>query len=281
MSYFAQILVNGLLQSAIYALTALAFIIVYKASRTINFALAEFVMLATKLVTLGIHALGLGVVGDIGFGCAGMVGFAVGFNRLVLRRLVGRPVIALIMVTIGLGIFLQASAFLLFAGVPGLIPLSISQTPLALGFIMVWREEVAAALIATFCIATVHWFFHYSRTGVALRAAAEDPQAAMLAGIDLNHHIALSWALAGVICVIAGALWTVISGGGFSIAHLGFKVFPIVIIGGLDSLPGVLVGAVIIGVLENLASAYIDPHIAGFSTIAAYLMLIAVLFARP
>src|SRR4029453_4901786 len=114
MGFFVALLVNGMLAGSLYALMALAFVVVYKASRLINFALGDFVMFASRLAAAGLHGLGLGLVGAIGFGCAGMVALAMGFNRLVLRHLVGAPVIALIMVTIGLGTMLRAAAFFLF-----------------------------------------------------------------------------------------------------------------------------------------------------------------------
>ena len=126
-------------------------------------------------------------------------------------------------------------------------------------------------------IAAVWWFFQYSRAGLALRAIADDQQAAMLVGIDLQQYFTVTWAMAGVICVIAGAL----SGGGFSLILVGLKVFPIVIIGGLDSIPGVIVGAIFIGLLESLAAGYINPVITGFSTVSAYLVLLIILFIRP
>ena len=123
MLFFVNLFVDGVLAGSIYALISIAFVVVYKASRMINFALGELVMFASKLVALGLHAIGLGLAGAIGFGCAGMVALAVGFNQLILRRLIGHPLISLIMITIGLGAFLRGSASLLFAGIPGSIPL--------------------------------------------------------------------------------------------------------------------------------------------------------------
>src|SRR5207342_2873618 len=126
------------------------------------------------------------------------------------------------------------------------------------------------------------WFFLRSRTGLALRAIADDQQAAMAVGIDIRRHFSITWALVGAIAVLAGTLWTSASGGGLGLVLVGLKVFPIVIIGGLDSIPGTLIGAVIVGVLESLAAGYLDPLLGGgFSNIAAYLVLIAMLFARP
>ncbi len=281
MWFFSELMIHGILAGSVYALIALAFVVVYKASRMINFALGEFVMLASKLVTVGLHGLGLGLLGGIGFGCAGMIAFALGLNRIVLRRLIGQPLISFIMVTIGIGIFLRSSAVFLFDGIPGSIPLPIQQDPIEFKGLLISPDELVAAAVAVITITAISWFFQSSRTGVALRAIAEDQQAAMLVGIDLNRHFTITWALAGIICVIAGTLWTFISGGGFSLVLVGLKVFPIVIIGGLDSIPGVIIGAVFVGLLESLAAGYIDPVITGFSRVAAYLVLLSVLFIRP
>ena len=137
-------------------------------------------------------------------------------------------------------------------------------------------------MVALACVAAVSWFFSRSRTGIALRAIADDQQAAMAVGIDLNRHFALTWAMVGVLSVCAGTLWTVVAGGGFGMVLVGLKVFPIVIIGGLDSIPGTLAGAVVVGVLESLAAGYVDPLLGGgFSNVASYLVLIAMLFVRP
>ncbi len=281
MWFFSELLVHGILAGSVYALISLAFVVVYKASRMINFALGEFIMLASKLVATGLNAFGLGVVGGIGFGCAGMVVFALGFNRLILHRLIGQPLISFIMVTIGLGIFLRASTVFVFSGIPGSISLPIEQEPIRMMGILISPDELLTAVVAIITITVVSWFFQSSRTGVALRAIADDQQAAMLVGIDLNRHFTITWAIAGMICVIAGTLWTFVSGGGFSLVLVGLKVFPIVIIGGLDSIPGVIIGGIFVGLLESLAAGYIDPVITGFSRVSAYLVLLIVLFIRP
>jgi branched-chain amino acid transport system permease protein len=128
----------------------------------------------------------------------------------------------------------------------------------------------------------VSWGLQHSRIGVALRAMADDQQAAMLVGIDLNRYVALTWALMGLLCVVAGTLWTFMAGGGVGVVLVGLKVLPIVIIGGLDSLPGTLLGALFVGILESLAAGYLDPLVGGgFSTIAAYLVALVVLWMRP
>jgi branched-chain amino acid transport system permease protein len=274
--------VDGLLASAIYALVALAFVVVYKASGAINFALGELAMLGSRLVATGIHAMELGLAGAIGSASAGMVVVALAFNRLVLRHMVGRPLISLIMVTLGLGALIRGAAPLVFGAVPGAIPLPIPSDPLDVYGVLVPAGRLVAATIAITCITAVSAFFRFSRTGLALRAISDDQQVAMAMGIDVHGHVALTWAMVGVISVFTGALWTFTLGGGLGVVIIGLKVFPILVVGGLDSVPGIMVGAVLIGVLESLAAGYLDPLLgAGFSSIAPYLLLLAVLFVRP
>jgi branched-chain amino acid transport system permease protein len=281
-AFFAALVLDGTLAGVIYALVALAFVVVYKASRMVNFALGEWVMLASRLVATGFHALGLGLLGAIAFGCTGMVALAVVFSRLILNRLVGHPLISLIMVSIGLGTLMRGSAAIMFAGVPGGIPLPIPEAPLAVHGVPISSDKLLAAAVAAVCITALSWFFRRSRTGVALRAIASDQQAAMTAGISLHRHFAITWALAGALSVLAGTLWTAASGGGFGVEVLGLKVFPIVIIGGLDSISGTILAALLIGVLESLAVGYLEPVVGGgFSNVASYVVLLAALLVRP
>ena len=282
MPYLFALVVDGALAGAIYALVALAFVVVYKASRMVNFALGEWVMLGAALVAASVHVVGLGLAGAVLAACGGMAGLGLGFNRLVLRPLVGRPLISLIMVTLGLGALVRGAATIAFKDVSRRIPLPIPEEPLAAHGVAIATDKLVAAAIAVVLIAIVTWVFHASRAGVALRAIADDQQVAMAMGIDLDRYFSLTWAVVGVIAVLGGTLWTVAGAGGFGVVLLGLKVFPIVIIGGLDSIPGTIVGAVIVGVLESLAAGYLDPWLGGgFSTIATYLALIVMLYARP
>jgi branched-chain amino acid transport system permease protein len=282
MSYFVALVVDGALNGALYALVALSFVVVYRASRMINFAVGEWVMLAARFVTFGLHALGLGFPGALIAACAGMAGLGVAFNRVVLRRLVGQPLISVIMVTLGLGALVRGAAAMAFVDVPSRIALPALAQPLVIGDVAIAADKLAAAIVAAVCTVVVAWLFHGSRTGVALRAIADDQQAAMSAGIDLHLHLAIAWAVMGVVSVLAGTLWTLVGGGGFGVVLVGLRVFPIVIIGGLDSIAGSIVGALVVGMLESLAAGYLDPMLGGgFSTIASYLVLLAALFVRP
>jgi branched-chain amino acid transport system permease protein len=280
--FFVSLLVDGVLAGAVYAPIALAFVVVYKASRMINFALGEWVMVASRLVATGLSALGLGLAGALGFACAGMAALGVVFNRMVLRRLVGQQLISLIMVTLGVGALMRGAAAFVFSGIPAGIPLSIQQEPLVVHGVPIAADKLVAAVIALVCVAAVSLFFRLSRTGVALRALADDQLAAMAVGIDIHRYFSITWTMVGALSVCAGALWALVSGGGFGMVLVGLKVFPIVIIGGLDSIPGTIAGGVLVGVLESLAAGYVDPLLGGgFSNVASYLVLIAMLFVRP
>jgi branched-chain amino acid transport system permease protein len=276
------LLIDGALAGAIYALIALAFVLVYKSSRMINFAVGEWIMFGALLTGAGHHALGLGLAGGVLFAAIGMAAFGIAFNGIVIGRLTSHPVISLIMVTIGLGAMMRGAAALVFSGTPSGIPLPVATEPLLLNGFPVSREKIIAALIAAAAIAVLSWFYQYSRTGIALRAIADDPSAASGAGINVHRHFALVWAITGIISVVAGILWTFVAGGGFGVALIGLKIFPIVIIGGLDSLPGTIVAAMLIGVFESLGAGYLDPQLGpGFGTISSYLLLLAMLMARP
>jgi branched-chain amino acid transport system permease protein len=276
------LLIDGALAGAIYALIALAFVLVYKSSRMINFAVGEWIMLGALMAGAGYHAIGLGLTGAMLFAAAAMAIFGVVFNGIVVGRLTSHPVISLIMVTIGLGAMMRGTAALVFTGIPSGIPLPVSAEPLLMNGFPVPPEKLIAASTAAGAIALLTWLYHYSRTGIALRAIADDPTAASAAGINTHRLFALVWAITGITSVVAGVLWVFVTGGGFGVALVGLKIFPIVIIGGLDSLPGTIVAAMLIGIFESLGAGYLDPELGpGFGTIGSYLLLLAMLLARP
>jgi branched-chain amino acid transport system permease protein len=248
----------------------------------INFAIGEWVMWGALLAGAGVHTIGIGPIGAFIFACAGIIALAFAFTRLVLRRMTALPVIASIMITLALGAVMRGMGAMIFAGVPSGIPLPVLVDPITLEGVPIAPDKLVAAIVAALCIALVSAFYQFSRTGLALQALADDRQTAMSVGIDIDHHLLIVWSIAGVISVAGGVLWTFVTGGGFGVALVGLKVFPIVIIGGLDSIPGAIAGAMIIGVLESLGAGYLDPTLGGgFGNIASYLLLIAMLVVRP
>jgi branched-chain amino acid transport system permease protein len=282
MWYFLALVIDGALAGAIYALVALAFVLVYKASTMMNFALGEWLVFGAVLAGTGLHLLHLGTIGALIFAAIGMIALAAGFYRLVVRRLVARPALSAIMATLGLGMVMRGSGPLVFSGVPALFPASLLGEPVVIGDVSIAAGKLAAACVAALCVALIGGFWRFSRTGIALRAIANDPQAAMASGIDVDRQLLVVWSLAGMVAVVAGVLWTLVVGAGFGVSLIGLKVFPIVILGGLDSIAGSIVAAIAVGVLESLGAGYLDESLGpGFGSIAPYLVLLAMLMARP
>jgi branched-chain amino acid transport system permease protein len=282
MIFFVSLLMEGCLAGALYGLIALAFVLVYKASRVVNLALGEWIMLGALLVATAINVAGLALGPAVLVASAGMICVATLLDRLALSHLVGRPVIVVLMVTLGVGTFIRGATQVGFTGVPRGIPSPFPPDPLVLGEVVLPTDKLAVAIISLLIVAGVAWGLQRSRTGVALRAVAEDPQAAMASGIDVQRHVLYAWSAAGIVAVIAGTLWTIVTGGGFGVGLVGLKIFPIVIIGGLDSIGGTLVAAALIGILESLAAGYLEPYIgAGSGLLVTYLALIGMLLVRP
>ena len=282
MPFLLTVSADGVLTGALYALVAVSFTIVYRSSRMINFALGDWTMLGAGLVAAGVHTLGLSLPAGLAAGCLGMVALGLAFNHVVLRPLLGRPVIALLMVTLGLGALMRGAWAVGLRHLAGRIELPIPPEPIAWQGVLVSTEKLVAAGVAAVAVGVTACLFRWSRTGLALRAIADDQQVALAMGIDVQRHFAITWALVGVLSVIAGTLWTFVAGSGFGLALVGLKVFPIVILGGLDSIAGTIVAAVVVGVIEAVAAGYLDAHLgSGFGGIASYLVLIAVLVARP
>jgi branched-chain amino acid transport system permease protein len=281
-SLLLTVLVDGALTGALYALVAVSFVVVYRSSRMINFALGDWTMLGAGLVAAALHAPGLGLPAGILAGGLGMVAFGLGFNRAVVRRLIGRPVIASLMVTLGLGALIRGASAVGLRGLTGRIELPIPPEPILLHGVLVSTDKLVAAGVATLAIGATAGLFRWSRAGLALRAIADDQQVALAMGIDVQRHFAMTWALVGVLSVIAGTLWTFVAGSGFGLALVGLKVLPIVVLGGLDSIVGTILAAVAVGVVEALAAGYLDPRLgSGFGGITAYLLVVAVLVVRP
>src|SRR3954469_8585146 len=187
MMFFVALVADGALSGAIYALIALGFVVVYKASRVINFALGEWLMLGALLVAAGGHRLALGLPGALLVACVGMIAFAALFNGLVLRRLVGRPVVSLIMVTLGLGALMRGGAAMTFRGIHGGVALPIPQRVLEGGGLFLSPDKPVSGALPAFRDLTVTALSRWSRAGVALRAPADDDRVAMAAGIDVQH----------------------------------------------------------------------------------------------
>jgi branched-chain amino acid transport system permease protein len=276
------LLSNGVLIGLMYSLIALGFVLVYKATDAINFAQGEFVMIAAFVVavTLGVYGAPLWVAVAVGLG--GMIPFAFGLERVVLRPMIGRPIVAVIMATIGLAAILRGVGPLTWGAETKPLPLPIRDEPIVWGPLFIPPIQLVGAVVSLVFLGMFGWFFLKSRKGIAMRAVADNQQVAMAMGINVERYFALAWAMAGVVSALGGIVWGSLLGVDVHLALVGFKVFPVVILGGLDSIPGAIVGGLIIGVVENIAAGYIDPYVGGGTKdFAPYVLMIIALMIRP
>ena len=278
---FALIL-NGASIGLMYSLIALGFVLVYKATDAINFAQGEFVMLAGLIVAVVLGFEGAPLIAAIAIVLAVMIGFGFGLERVVLRPLLGRPVVAVIMATIGLAAMLRGLGPVNFGSETRAVTLPIGDEPIVLGPASLPPIQVLGAVVAILLFLAFSWFFKKSRMGVAMRAVADNQQVAQAMGLNVERYFALAWALAGVVSALGGVVWGSMLGVDVHLALVGLKVFPVVILGGLDSIGGALVGGLIIGIVESLAAGYLDPYVGGGTKdFAPYVLMILVLMIRP
>jgi branched-chain amino acid transport system permease protein len=278
MDTFVQLTISGLANGAILALAALGFVLIYKASGVINFAQGHFLLVGAYVVwaltvDAGLH-WAVAVAGAI------LVAIALGLTveRFILRPLVGEPTISVIMVTIGLAQVLGAVVQIIWGTFPRVFPAFIPDDSVTIGGAVVGENRLWALALAGVALAAFGLFFQRSRHGIAMRAVADDQQAALTMGISVRRTFALAWALAGVSAVVGGMLVANLIGVSGDVANFGLLVFPVVILGGLDSVPGAVVGGCIIGLLEAYTGGYIGE---GLDSVIPYIALVAILLVRP
>jgi len=283
MELFLQLVINGLVIGSIYALLALGFVIIYKASGIFNFAQGELLMLGAYvclavfsefaipfwwafLVTL-IFAATLGIL----------------MERLLLRPMIGEPVISVIMLTLGLASILRAIVQGIWGTDTRPFPTVFPPDPVMLGPLPVSQGYLYSMAAVALLLIVFHWFFRYSRAGIAMRATAFSQQVALSMGISVKRIFALSWSIAAVVSAVGGVLLGSIRGGvDGSLALFGLKVVPVAILGGLDSVPGAILGGLVIGVLENLSGGYLDPIFGGgVKEVAPFIALVVILTVKP
>ena len=280
--FLVLLLTNGVLIGLMYSLIALGFVLVYKATDAINFAQGEFVMIAGFMVAVALVAYGAPLPVAAAAGLAGMIAFGFGLERVVLRPLIGRPVVAVIMATIGLAAVLRGLGPLLWGAETKPLPLPIPDEPIMWGPLFLPPIQLLGGALSVVFLGVFGWFFLKSRQGVAMRAVADSQQVAMAVGINVERYFALAWAMTGVVSALGGVVWGNLLGVDVHLALVGFKVFPVVILGGLDSIPGAIVGGLLVGLVENVAAGYIDPYVGGGTKdFAPYVLMIVALMIRP
>jgi branched-chain amino acid transport system permease protein len=297
MGPFLETLLGGLMVGMLYSLIALGFVLIYKASGVFNFAQGAMVLFAALAMArfsewmpklTGIDSKLVGNVLAFVLATLLMVGLAWLIQKLVLGRLVNQEGITLLMATLGITYFLEGLGQTLFGNDIYKIDVGLPKDPIFLfekafqGGVLVNQEDLAAALIAAVLVALLTLFFQKTSTGRALRAVADDHQAAQSIGIPLDRIWVIVWSVAGIVALVAGIIWGSKLGVQFSLSLVALKALPVVILGGLTSIPGAIVGGLIIGVGEKLSEIYLGPSLGGGIEIwFAYVLALVFLLVRP
>ncbi len=286
LNFFFEVLIGGLLSGVMYALVALGFVLIYKASGVFNFAQGAMVFFAALTCVSIINKFGLSLWFAIPLTMAIMVVLALAIERVVLRPLVNQSEITLFMATIGLTFFIEGLAQLMWGSQVKRLDLGIPDVPMQFLLdkfnIVISQFDLVAAGICAILVTALAFVFSKTKIGRALRAVADDHQAALAVGIPLQQIWGIVWAVAGFVALVAGLLWGARNGVQFALTFVALKALPVLILGGFTSVPGAIVGGLIIGASEKLAEVYIGPMVGGgIEGWFPYVLALLFLLARP
>ncbi len=297
MAFFLETLFGGLMAGMLYSLIALGFVLIFKASGVFNFAQGAMVLVAALAMArfaewipdlLGFENKLLGNIIAFALATAFMFALAWLIEKLVLRHLVNQEGVTLLMATLGITYFIEGFGQTLFGSEIYKIDVGMPKDPVFIldgifqGGVLINQEDVIAAVIAALLVAALSVFFQKTSTGRALRAVVDDHQAAQSIGIPLNRIWVIVWCVAGITALVAGIIWGSKLGVQFSLATVALRALPVIILGGLTSVPGAIIGGLIIGVGEKLSEVYIGPLVGGGIEIwFAYVLALAFLLFRP
>jgi len=284
MEFYLQLVISGLVLGSIYALVALGFAIIFKSTSVVNFAQGELMMFGAYFCFSMVVQYKVPWIWAFLITILFSIVLALVVERLILRPMIGEPVISIIMVTIGLSSVLRSIVTAIWGTQiqvydPPLFPeATVNVIGVPTSQVYLWSFGLAAVLLALFAI-----FFKYSKAGVAMRATAFSNQVALSMGIPVKNIFALAWCIASVVSAIGGILIGSINGINVQLGHFGLKVFPAVILGGLDSIPGAAIGGLIVGVLENLSDGVLKTTLglSGIKEVAPYVFLVIILMIKP
>jgi branched-chain amino acid transport system permease protein len=279
--FLVEVLIGGVASGLLYSLVALGFVLIYKASGVFNFAQGVMVLFAA-LTLVGLMERGVPAALALVLTVAVMIGLAFAIERIVLRPLVNQEYIILFMATIGLNFFLEGFGEMLWGANVKKLDVGVPDTSFTVAGVLVNRLEISAALTAAVLVTVLAIFFQKTRIGRALRAVADDHEAALSIGIPLKTIWVVVWSAAGLVALAAGIMWGAKSGVQFSLSLIALKALPVLILGGFTSVPGAIVGGLIIGVGEKLAEVYWGPLVGGaIENWFAYVLALAFLLVRP
>src|SRR5213083_1584818 len=280
-AFFVEVLLGGIAAGLMYSLVALGFVLIFKASGVFNFAQGVMVLFAA-LTLVGLMERGLPVPAALVVTVGVMILLALLIERVVLRPLVNQEHIILFMATIGLNFFLEGFGEMLWGANVKKLDIGIPDRSFIVAGVQINELELSAAVTAAILVAVLAVFFHRTRVGRALRAVADDHEAALSIGIPLKTIWMIVWSVAGIVAIVAGIMWGAKSGVQFSLSLVALKALPVLILGGFTSVPGAVVGGLIIGVGEKVGEVYWGPLVGGaIENWFAYVVALAFLLVRP
>jgi len=274
-SLFLELAANGALSGLMYSLVALGIVLIYKSSSVPNLAQGALAMLGGFVALAVFEATQAPMWLTIPLAMAVMFAIGMGIERVALRRLAGRPLVMILMMTLALDIFIRAAALVAWGGTNRVMPLGISSDPLFLGDVLINRSYLAGGVVALALFGFFVLFFR-TRTGIVLRAISDDYTASWSVGISVERGVALSWAMSSAVATTAGVLWASIQGVDQSLSQLLLMGVAVAVLGGLDSIGGAIVAGLLLGVFQGVASGYLDRLVGGGSrelVVAATLVL--------
>jgi branched-chain amino acid transport system permease protein len=277
----AESATNGALVGLMYSLVAMGIVLIYKSSSVPNLAQGSLTMLGAYVVLAFANNAGAPIWLAILLAIVTMFGVGITIERVALRRLAGRPIVMILMMTLGLEILLRAGSMTIWGGTGRPMPLGISDDPLFLGPMLINRTYAVGAAVAVVMFGLFMLFFR-TRMGVVLRAISDDYTAAWSVGISVERGVALSWAMSAVVATVAGILWASVQGVDQSLAQLLLKGVTVAVLGGLDSLGGALLAGILLGIVEGVAASFLDPLLGAASRdLVDAAMLILTILLRP
>jgi len=279
--YFIQLIVSGLSAGTLYAVIAIGYVIIYKATKILNFAHGEIMMIGAYLCMELISEWHVNFLAAFGIvlGASALMGLFL--ERVIFRPMIGEPVFAAVMITLGLSILLKTMTGMVFGFENVVFPSPFPEEPLVIQKIVVSQADLCTVAFSLGVIIFLMMFLKYSKLGIGMRAAAENQINAFLMGVNVKRVFSLSWLIAAVTASIAGVLLANATVMNTNLSLVAVKAFPAIILGGMDSLGGALLGGIIIGVVENLVGGYLEVYLGGIKAISVYILLFIVLLIRP
>jgi len=281
LNYFLQLVVSGLAVGSVYAVIGTGFVVIYKATKILNFAHGEILMVAAYFCVFLIDTVHLHFLPAFFLTLAFCAILGLIVERFIMRPMIGEPIFAVVMITLGLSIILRPLTGMIFGFGNVMFPSPFPQKPIVFSNLVVSHAHLWTFMISCVVMGIFFLFFKYSKVGIAMRAAADRQMVAFLMGINVKRIFSLSWAIAAATAGIAGILLANVMVMNLNLSFVAVKVFPAIILGGLDSVAGALIGGLMIGVFETLVGGYLDLYLSGVKEISPYILLFIILIIRP